>query len=126
MRLTTVTHEFEQPIRHINQMASGGSYVAFFTLRLAPSREAPEVQFSNEVSKPEVEAWIVSAIERGIRDFIGQRERDGKPVGYLRVALVDIRVHLLDSKAWAFTQAAFMAMTQAFEAHETLLMFETH
>ena len=101
-RLATVTHEFQQPIRHVNQMASGGSFVAYFTLRLTPLRDSAEVQFSSEASEPELEPWMASAIERGIRDFVSQRERDGKPVGYVRVALVDIRVHPVDSKESAF------------------------
>jgi len=117
MRLATVTHEFQQPIRRINQMASGGSYVAIFTLRLAPVRDVPEVRFSCEASDPHLEPWMVSAIERGVREFVAERERDRRPIGCVHVALVDIRVHPADSKETAFVRAASMAMSQAFEHH---------
>jgi elongation factor G len=121
MRLATVTHEVRQPIRHVNQMASGGSYVAVFTLRITPSRDSQNVAFSSEASDPHLESWMESAIERGVREFVAQRQRDGRPVGCFHVALTDIRVHLVDSKEIAFMRAAVMAMTQAFEAYETLI-----
>jgi hypothetical protein len=35
--------------------------------------------------------------------------------------LTDICIHAVDSKETAFMRAAFMAMTKAFEAHETLI-----
>jgi translation elongation factor EF-G len=121
MRIATVTHEFEQPIRHINQMATGGSHVAVFALRLTPSPDFQDVRFNCEASALPLEPWMVSAIERGVREFVRKREHDGKPVGCLHVALVDIQVHPADSKETAFMRAAQMAMAQAFEAHETAI-----
>lgn len=58
MRLATVTHEVRQPIRHVNQMASGGSYVAIFTLRITPVTNSPVLTFSSEASDPHLESWI--------------------------------------------------------------------
>jgi translation elongation factor EF-G len=121
MRVATLTHEVRQPIRLVNQMASGGSYVAIFTLRITPARDSQVVTFSSEASDPHLESWMESAVERGVSEFVAQRERDGRPVGCFRVALTDIHVHPLDSKEIAFVRAASMAMTQAFEAHETLI-----
>jgi len=121
MGLATVTHEFLQPIRRLNQMASGGSYVAIFTLRLMPTPGIPEVRFSSEASDPHLEQWMVSAIERGVREFVAERDRDGRPVGCLDVALVEIHVHPIDSKEHRFTWAAFEAMSEAFKAHETFV-----
>ena len=121
MRLATVTHEILQPIRRVNQMASGGSYVAIFTLRLMPTPGVPGVRFSSEASEPHLDHWMVSAIEQGVREFVAGRERDGRPVGCLDVALVDIHVHPVDSKEHRFTWAAFEAMTEAFKAHETFV-----
>ena len=118
MRVWTITHEFEQPVRHIDQMSSGGSYVALFTLRLTPTLYEATVHFSSEVTAPSATPWIPS-IERGVREFERQRQEEGRPVGYFRVALVDVDIHELDSKAARFTQAALIAMRKAFAAHET-------
>lgn len=121
MRLATVTHEVRQPIRHVDQMASGGSYVAAFTLRITPACDSQDVTFRSEASDLHLEAWMESAVETGIREFVEQRERDGRPVGCFHVALADIQIHPTDSKETAFMRAAFIAMTQAFEAHETII-----
>jgi len=119
MRLATIKHEVCQPIRHINQ--TGGDYVAIFTLRITPAQDSQAVTFTSEASDPHLESWMVSAVERGVREFVAQRERDGRPVGCFHVALTDIWVQPVDSKEIAFVRAAVLAMTQAFESHETLI-----
>jgi len=124
MRIATLTQEVRQPIRHVNQMASGGSYVAMFTLRLTPAQDAPDIEFSNEVTQPALEPWIVAAIRKGIEEFVGEYRSEGKHVGRLRIALVEIRVHPIDSKESAFALAAYKAMKQAFQAHEAILELE--
>ena len=116
VRASTITHEFEQPIRRVCQTSSGGSYVAIFTLRLTPALDDATVRFTSEVTTPEAAPWIPH-IEQGVRDFERQRAQENRPVGYFRVALVDIYVHEIDSKAWRFTEAASIAMSQAFAAH---------
>jgi hypothetical protein len=100
-------------------MASGGSYVADFTLQLTPASDIPDIQFSSKVNQPEVEPWIVAAIHKGIGEFVRERQTEGKPVGGLRVALVEIHLHPIDSKESAFMFAAYKAMKQAFQLHET-------
>jgi translation elongation factor EF-G len=119
--IATITHEFLQPIRLVNQLASGGSYVAIFTLRLSPSPQEAEIRFSSEVSVPQVDQWVISSIEKGVREFVGQREREGTPIGYVSVVLVDIDLHPGDSKEAAFIRAGFMALSEAFQKHETSL-----
>jgi hypothetical protein len=122
MRIATLTKEVQQPIRHVNQ--TGGDYVAVFTLRLTPVRGTPDISFSNAVTAPELQPWIVAAIQRGIQLFASERESERGPVGGLKVTLVDISIHPTDSKESAFTYAAFKAMQQAFDAHETLVELE--
>ena len=119
MRVATLTQEVRQPIRHVNQ--TGGDYVAIFTLRLTPVRNTPDVCFINELRRPEVELWIVAAIQKGVEIFVSERQAGGAPVGGLRVALVDIDIHPTDSKESAFTYAGYKAMQQAFQCHETLI-----
>jgi translation elongation factor EF-G len=115
MAIWTVDHEFDQPIRHVDLTRSGGSYFAVFTLRLAPDLDEAAVRFTSIVDDPEAIPWVPS-IEEGVRSFAEQRARAGHPIGYLRVTLITVTVHPVDSKSWRFKQAAEMAMSQAFEA----------
>jgi translation elongation factor EF-G len=115
MAFWTVDREFDQPIRHVDQTRSGGSFVVIFTLRLAPDLDDGAVRFANGVADPEVGYWA-QFIEEGVRSFVEHRAASGRPVGHLRVTLADIRLHPVDSQPYRFRQAAEMAMSQAFEA----------
>jgi translation elongation factor EF-G len=115
MALWTIDHQFDQPIRHVNQAASGGSYVAIFTPRLAPDLNDAAVRFASAIDEPEAEPWI-PCIEEGVRAFVDRRAREGFPMGHLRVTLVAITLHPVDSNPRRLRQAAEMAMSQAFEA----------
>jgi translation elongation factor EF-G len=115
MSIWTVDRELDQPIRHVNQAMSGGSYVAIFTLRLSPDLDDSAVCFASAVDDPEAVPWI-PYIEEGVRSFADQRARAGRPIGHLRVTLVAIKIHPVDSKPRRFKEAAEMAMYQAFEA----------
>jgi hypothetical protein len=119
MRLATLTHEVHQPIRYVNQ--TGGDYFAVFTLRITPACDSEDVRFSCEASDPDLTPGTMSAIERGVREFVAQRQRDGKPVGCFRVAVTEIQIHPVDTREFALAAAAFKALTQAFGAHETLV-----
>ena len=111
----TVDREFEQPIRHMDLNRSGGSFVANLTLRLAPDLDDPGVSFSSTVTDPEA-AFFIPFVEEGVRAFVARRLAEGRGVGHLRVTLTAITIHPIDAKKHRFTQAAEMAMTQAFDA----------
>jgi translation elongation factor EF-G len=96
-------------------MRSGGSFVAIFTLRLAPDLDDVAVRFTNAVDDAEVGFWA-QFIEEGVRSFVERRAASGQPVGFLRVTLAAITLHPVDSQPFRFRQAAEMAMAQAFEA----------
>ncbi|HEY1065315.1 MAG TPA: hypothetical protein VGE52_04370 [Pirellulales bacterium] len=112
-----MSHEFEQPIRHQDLNASGGSYVANLTLRLAPNLESRQVSFTSAVNDPNA-LHYTPYVEQGIRAFEETRASVGRPVGYLEITLVHITIHPVDAKEWRFAQAAELAMTQAFAAAE--------
>ena len=113
----TVDCEFDQPIRHVNQNASGGSFVAIFTLRMIPDLEIHLVSFDSRVNDEEAIPWM-SFIEEEVRDFQKQRAIQRKPIGHLRVELVSIRIHPVDSNPFRFKEAALMSMSKAFDDHE--------
>jgi hypothetical protein len=110
----TVDREFDQPIKHMDLNRSGGSFVANLTLRLAPELDDPDVSFSSAVTDPEAAVYI-PFVEEGIRAFVARRLAEGRGVGHLRVTLTAMTIHPVDAKSHRFTQAAEMAMTQAFD-----------
>jgi hypothetical protein len=111
----TVGWEFEQPIRHMDLNRSGGSFVANLTLRLAPDLDDLGVSFSSTVADPEA-TFYIPFVEEGVRAFVARRLAEGRGIGRLRVTLTAITIHPVDCKTHRFTQAAEMAMTQAFDA----------
>ena len=112
----SVDEEFDQPIRHFNFAMSGGSFCAIFTLRLTPNLDDKGVYFVSELTDDADRHWALF-IEEGVMSFLAQRHQEGRAIGYLRIALVDIQVHPVDSKAHRFKEAALMAMEMAFESH---------
>src|SRR5689334_22002115 len=117
MRIASLTHEIVQPARYVKQ-SSSADCVAIFKLRLTPVVGLRGICFANKVPGPEVEPRITAAIERGVMQFATEREQEGRPVGSLRVAPVDIYVHPVDGRDSGFTLAAYFAMKQAFQTHE--------
>lgn len=85
--------------------------------KLWQSHDIVRIEFTCEVATRELEP----AIDRGIREFVREREKEQSPVGCLRVVLADNLVNPVDSKESAFVRAASIAMTQAFEAYETVV-----
>ena len=111
----TVDRELELPIRHMDLNRSGGSFVANLTLRLEPDLDEPGVSFNSTVTDPDA-TYYIPFVEQGVRNFVTSRASEGVDIGHLRVTLTAITIHPVDAKTHRFTQAAEMAMTQAFDA----------
>src|SRR5262245_14183369 len=103
MAIWTVDREFDQPIRHGSQTSSADS-IAIFTLRLAPDLGEPSVRFVDAVSDDEAAHWV-PYIEEGVRLFVEASAAQGRPIGYLRVTLVAITIHPIDTQSYRFRQA---------------------
>jgi len=113
----TIDREVDQPIRHRNFNASGGSYLADMTLRLSPDLDISGVVFSNELKEPEATPYVMY-VERGIQSVIQRRPAEGRSVGHLRVALTAMPIQLVDAKGYRFAEAAERAIEMAFGAAE--------
>ena len=111
----TVDREFDQPVRHMDQNRSGGSFVANLTLRVAPDLDTPGVSFACVVADPDAVRYV-PFVEEGVREFVTRRVAEGRPVGHLRVTLTAITIHPIDANGWRFAQAAGMALAAAFES----------
>ena len=116
----TVTHEFEQPVRHKNQMMSGGSFMANLTLRLNPDLDCPDVRFASIVPGPDA-AYFSQFVEAGLRSFIADRASEGIAIGFLQVTLTAITIHCVDAKPHRFEEATKMALNQGFDLNRVEL-----
>jgi hypothetical protein len=99
-------------------MASGGSFVANLTLRLAPDQGVPGVLFASTIADPDA-AEFVPSVEDGVREFVTRKAADGVPIGHLRVTLIEMPIHPVDASPRHFREAAGMAMAEAFKRHGT-------
>lgn len=120
MRIASLTGEIVQPARYVRQTSSADA-VAIFKLRLTPVIGLRGIRFASDALQTEVEPRITAAIERGVTQFVNEREEEGKPVGGLCVKPFDIYVHPVDGRDIGFILAAYFAMKQAFQDHETLV-----
>ena len=93
--------------------------MAVFALRLVPI-DSPTVEFSSAVDAPEAAPWI-PFIREGVLEFLEQRKRESREIGFLRVVLSDIWINLTDCKERRFREAAVLAMSQAFARSELIV-----
>lgn len=114
-RCLTVGAAVERQFRYINQMASGGSYVAIFSFRVEPYRGPEAVVFSNEAEdSPNVQRWVPYILE-GVVDFAKKKNAERVGLMGVNVALTLLRDHLVDAKPWAFRKYAAIALEEIFD-----------
>jgi hypothetical protein len=111
----TVRNAVVQPVRHVNQAASGGSFVAIFTLKVEPDRGQDQILFVNELDVQDAAQHYVPAILRGVHEFAEHRARCLRPIAGVRVSLSDVSLHPVDSKEWAFQRATVLGLREAFK-----------
>jgi hypothetical protein len=111
----TVAHAVERRFRYVNQMASGGSYVAIFNLRVEPHSGPEPVVFSNEADdSPNVQQWVPNIVD-GIRDFAEKELAERIEIMGIKVALTLLIDHPVDAKPRAFRKYAAVAMGEVFD-----------
>lgn len=105
-------------VRHANQMMSGGSFVAFFSLVIVPD---PAVAIPIAIQKEDspASAKAFPSIERGLERFIAWRLEQGRPVSGFRMYVTDVVEHP-DFKEFRFFEATIIALRDIFSPHEIL------
>jgi translation elongation factor EF-G len=58
---------------------------------------------------------FVAEVAEGVREALASRSPDGAPIQALKVSLVGMRVHPVDSRVRDFKQAAVLALTEALQ-----------
>jgi hypothetical protein len=102
-------------IHYVNQMMSGGSFVAIFDLKIEPSEEVtPSIHVDGE--SPAMERAF-QGISEGFSMFVQRRSEEGRPVIGFRVAVTDVVPHE-DFKSWRFAIATAKALQEVFAEYE--------
>lgn len=106
--------------RHVRQNCCPG-YFAVVTLRLEIDFGPDAAVFVNRLDKVDLDAgfhgadWtlFVSEVVEGVRQALAELSPDGCPVQAIRVLLLEMKVHPVDSRPRHFRQAVALAVTEA-------------
>lgn len=117
----TVRKQVQVHGRHKKQTGGRGQFGDVW-IRVAPLPREEGFEFVNEIKGGSVPTQYITAVEKGIRDAMGQGAVTGYPVTDVRVTLYDGSSHPVDSSDLAFRMAGQIAMRKALEeAAATLL-----
>lgn len=107
--------------KHKKQTGGRGQY-GHVWLELEPLPEGKEFEFVDKVFGGAVPRQYIPAVEKGVRETLGEGVLAGYPMVGVRIALVDGSYHVVDSSEMAFKIAASMALKKgALQANPVLL-----
>ena len=106
--------------RHKKQSGGRGQF-GEVDIRVEPL-ESGEFEFADEIFGGSVPNQFIPAVEKGVRESMGEGPIAGYPVIGVKVALYDGGYHPVDSSEMAFKTAAAMAFKQAFMSAEPILL----
>jgi elongation factor G len=107
--------------RFIRQTGGRGQYGVVW-LEVEPGERGSGFVFENRIVGGAVPKEYVAPIEQGVRDALESGPLGGYPVIDVKVALVDGSYHPVDSSELAFRTAGSMAMREAMERAEPVLL----
>jgi len=108
-----------------NRQIGGRTHYARVKLRVEPFKPAEgqeSVLFVNEVPEEVLPRVLAEAVEQGVRETAATGVLAGNPMMNVKVTLVEVGVHELDSSEIAFDAAARRAFDKAAEAAQPALM----
>jgi len=98
--------------RHKKQTGGAGQFGEVY-LRIAPLPRGGGFEFVDEVKGGTIPGQFMPAVEKGVRQAVGQGAIAGYPIQDVRVVVYDGRHHPVDSKEVAFTAAGRKAFLDA-------------
>ncbi len=106
----TIANEAEEEVRYIRQ-SCGLCRFAIVRLRMIPSLDHRSVLFRNRMDK-EVDAPLrfVEAVNDGVTQALSHSMNQQKAFGYLRIELLKLRYHPVDSSEPDFVKVAIEAV----------------
>jgi len=117
----TITRATTAEGRFIRQTGGHGQY-GHVLLNVVPGERGKGLQFSSRVSGGDVPRNYHAAVEKGVREAMDSGPIAGYPVVDLDVTLVGGSYHEVDSSALAFEIAGSMALKDAMQSGDPVLL----
>ncbi len=108
----TITRRAEGHSRHKKQTGGAGQFGEVF-LRVEPLPRGTGFEFVDEVVGGAIPGQYIPAVEKGVRQVLGEGAIAGYPIEDLRVVVWDGKHHSVDSKEVAFVAAGRKAFLDA-------------
>lgn len=109
----TITRPADGHHRHKKQTGGAGQFGEVY-LRVEPLERGQGFEFVDEVVGGAIPSQYIPAVEKGVRQLLGEGAIAGFPVQDLRVIVYDGKHHSVDSKEVAFIAAGRRAFQNAF------------
>jgi len=118
----TFTVEARGHGRHVKQSGGHGQY-AVCDVVVTPLERGAGIQFAEKVVGGSVPSQFISSVEKGVRAQLAQGlGRDHIPLVDILVTLVDGKAHSVDSSDAAFQMAGSLAVKDAAESAQPMLL----
>lgn len=108
----TITKPAEGHHRHKKQTGGAGQFGEVY-LRVEPLPRGQGFEFENKVVGGSIPGQFIPAVEKGVRQVLGEGAVAGYPLQDLRVTVYDGKHHPVDSKEVAFVAAGRKAFLDA-------------
>ena len=109
----TITRAAEGHNRHKKQTGGAGQFAEVY-LRVEPLERGAGFEFVDEVFGGAIPSQYIPAVEKGVRQALGEGALAGYPMCDLRVVVTDGKHHPVDSKEVAFVACGRKAFLDAF------------
>ena len=108
----TITRKAEGHSRHKKQTGGAGQFGEVY-LRIEPLPRGAGFEFVDEVVGGAIPGQYIPAVEKGVRQVLGEGAVAGYPIQDIRVIVYDGKYHTVDSKEVAFVSAGRKAFLDA-------------
>ena len=117
----TVRRKVTREGKYIRQSGGRGQYGHCF-IEIEPQESGKGFEFINAIKQGRIPREFIPAVEKGVREALGEGALAGYPIVDIKVTLVDGSFHEVDSSEMAFKIAAAMALRAGCrEASPTIL-----
>jgi elongation factor G len=117
----TIRRSVEQDGKFVRQSGGRGQY-GHVWIRLEPLEEGKGYEFVNEIVGGVIPREYIPAVDKGIKEQLGNGVIAGFPIVDVKVALTDGSYHDVDSSEMAFKIAGSMAFKEGFAKAKPVLL----
>ena len=117
----TIRRTVEQEGKFVRQTGGRGQY-GHVWIRLEPLEEGKGYEFVNEIVGGAIPREYIPAVDKGIKEALGNGVIAGFPIVDVKVALTDGSYHDVDSNEMAFKIAGSMAFKEGFARAKPVLL----